>query len=108
MVSGLLRLALATGFPNPMFLLIQPNPAAKTDRSGDTVTAALATLKKNDAATSVKVREHVNCVSLVKAVIAKRNQGSVVFLDVGAQESRRSSRAAAQLGVAAEAAAPHR
>jgi hypothetical protein len=76
-----LKVALAAGFPHPMFLLIQPNPAAKTDRSADRITGALTTLEKHAGATPLKVREHADCESLVKAVITKRNQGKAVFLD---------------------------
>jgi hypothetical protein len=99
-LSQHLRLALATGHPNPMFLLIQPNPAAKNDRSADRITGALATLKKDDAADSLKVLEHENCLSLVSAVIRERNEGKAVFLDLGPEKVRGSSTAAAQHGVA--------
>ena len=103
-----LRVALVAGFPHPMFLLIQPNPAAKTDRSADRITGALTTMEKEVAATPLKVREHASCESLVKAVIVKRNQGKVVFLDLGAEGSRRSSRSAAQPRVATDGASPRR
>jgi hypothetical protein len=101
-----LRVALAAGFPHPMFLLIQPNPAAKTDRSADQITGALTTMEKDVTATPLKVREHSSCESLVKAVIARRNQKKVVFLDLAAEGGRRSSRSAAQPRVAADGAAP--
>jgi hypothetical protein len=95
-LSEHLRVALAAGFPNPMFLLIQPDPAATTDRSADRITGAITTLKKDAAATPLKVREQASCESLAKAVIAKRNHGKAVFLELGPEESPRSSRGAPQ------------
>jgi hypothetical protein len=107
-LSEHLRMAREVGFPNPVFLLIQPNPAAKADRSADRITGAYTTTVKSGAANTLTVRDHPNCMSLVKAVIAVRNQGKVVFLDLGAGDGKHSSQAAAQQGVAGDRAAPER
>jgi hypothetical protein len=105
-ISEYLRLARDTGFPNPMFLLIQPDPSAPTDKSADRITSANASTKRERDVTSLKVRDLTDCESLVKAVIAKRNQRKAVFLDLG--DVRHPSSTAAQPGVAANRAAPGR
>jgi hypothetical protein len=105
-ISEYLRLARDAGFPNPMFLLIQPNPSEPTDKSADRITTANASTKKERDVASLKVRDLTDCESLVKAVIAKRYQKKAVFLDLG--DVRRPSPSAAQQGGAADLSAPGR
>jgi hypothetical protein len=85
-----LKVASDVGFVRPVFLLIQPDPAVKADRAADQITGARVTLDKAGAAMSLRVREYASCEALVKAVIAERRRGKVVFLDLEPSDGKPS------------------
>lgn len=75
-----LKAALAAGYPNLVFLLIQPDPS---DRAKDRISGARATIAKVAGAQTVRVRDHANCMSLATALVEHRNKKRTVFLDLG-------------------------
>jgi hypothetical protein len=96
LLAEYLKVLLAAEFVHPVFLFIQPDAAAKTDRSADRVTGARATMEKDTTATPLRVREHASYESLARAVVAERTRGKAVFLDLGTADATRTSRPAAR------------
>jgi hypothetical protein len=91
-----LETAAVTGYPNPSFLFIKktaPGAGAATDQltvADATTSTSKATPAADPKAITLAVREFPDCLALSRALVAKRNEGHAVRLDLeGAVPPRR-------------------